>query len=123
MFADVTFRREGSDLVVTVVENPIINRIAFEGNKRIDTETLTPEVTLRPRVVYTRTNATGDPTPANSLIGVAYQNADGSWTRKSLSSPQRNGPFGSISRSGPAPAIRDEATYSRPVSAIISTSR
>lgn len=53
-------------------------------------------------VVYTRTNATGDPTPANSLIGVAYQNADGSWTRKSLSSPQRNGPFGSISRSGPA---------------------
>lgn len=53
-------------------------------------------------VVYTRTNATGDPTPANSLIGVAFQNADGSWTRKSLSSAQRNGPFGSISRSSEA---------------------
>lgn len=53
-------------------------------------------------VVYTRTNATGDPTPTNSLVGVAYQNPDGSWTRKSLATPQRNGPFGSISRSGPA---------------------
>jgi outer membrane protein insertion porin family len=37
-----------------VVENPIINRIAFEGNKRLDDETLSNEVQLRPRVVYTR---------------------------------------------------------------------
>ncbi len=60
LFADVSFQREGSALVVNVVENPIINRIAFEGNKRIDTETLTPEVTLRPRVVYTRTKVQND---------------------------------------------------------------
>lgn len=60
LFADVSFQREGAALVVNVVENPIINRIAFEGNKRIDSETLTPEVTLRPRVVYTRTKVQND---------------------------------------------------------------
>src|SRR3954464_7896685 len=36
LFADVNFRRDGSNLVVTVVENPIINKLAFEGNDRID---------------------------------------------------------------------------------------
>jgi outer membrane protein insertion porin family len=60
LFADVSFRREGSALVVVVVENPVINRIAFEGNKRIETETLTQEATLRPRVVYTRTKVQND---------------------------------------------------------------
>jgi outer membrane protein insertion porin family len=53
LFADVSFRREGSVLVVRVAENPIINRLAFEGNRRIDDETLQAEVQLRPRVVYT----------------------------------------------------------------------
>lgn len=53
-FEDVALRREGGTLLVEVVENPIINRIAFEGNLRLDDETLEPEVQLRPRVVYTR---------------------------------------------------------------------
>ncbi len=53
-FEDVTLRREGDSLIVEVVENPIINRIAFEGNLRLDDETLEPEVQLRPRVVFTR---------------------------------------------------------------------
>jgi len=54
LFDDVSIRREGDDVVVSLVENPIINRIAFEGNLRLDDETLTAEVQLRPRVVYTR---------------------------------------------------------------------
>ena len=54
LFDDVTIRREGDSLVVTLVENPIINRIAFEGNQRLDDDVLTSEVQLRPRVVYTR---------------------------------------------------------------------
>ncbi len=54
LFADVIVRREGSVVVVRVVENPIINRIAFEGNKRITNEVLTQEVRLKPRRVYTR---------------------------------------------------------------------
>ena len=60
LFADVTIRPEGSALIVRVVENPIINRIAFEGNRRIDDEALEAEVQLRPRVVYTRTRVQND---------------------------------------------------------------
>ena len=60
LFADVAFRREGDVLMVSVVENPIINRIAFEGHRKLDAETLTQEVTLRPRVVYTRTKVQAD---------------------------------------------------------------
>lgn len=60
LFADVTFRREGNTLVVTIVENPIINRIAFEGNERIDDDALEAETELRPRVVYTRTKVQND---------------------------------------------------------------
>jgi outer membrane protein insertion porin family len=54
LFDDVALRRDGDVLVVTVVENPIINRIAFEGNEELDDEVLESEVQLRPRVVYTR---------------------------------------------------------------------
>ena len=54
LFDDVSLRREGDQLVVHVVENPIINRIAFEGNQRLDKDVLTNEIQLRPRVVYTR---------------------------------------------------------------------
>jgi len=60
LFADVRLRREINTLVVQVVENPIINRIAFEGNRRIDDEALTNEVQLRPRVVYTQTRVQAD---------------------------------------------------------------
>ena len=54
LFDDVTIQAQGDALVVRVVENPIINRIAFEGNKRLDTAVLEAEIQLRPRVVYTR---------------------------------------------------------------------
>lgn len=60
LFADVTMRREGDTLIVSVVENPIINRIAFEGNQRLDDETLQNEIELRPRVVFTRTRVQND---------------------------------------------------------------
>jgi len=60
LFADVTFRKEGRALVVQVVENPIVNRIAFEGARRISADTLEPEISLRPRVVYTRTKIQND---------------------------------------------------------------
>jgi outer membrane protein insertion porin family len=60
LFADVSIRREGGVMLVQVVENPIINRIAFEGNKRIKTEDINPEVQLRPRTVYTRTRVQND---------------------------------------------------------------
>lgn len=60
LFADVTIRREGGVVVVNVVENPIINRLAFEGNRRIEDAVLSTEVQLRPRVVYTRARVQND---------------------------------------------------------------
>lgn len=60
LFADVSIFREGDTLVVNVVENPIINRLAFEGNKRIEDKVLEQEVRLRPRVVYTRSRVQSD---------------------------------------------------------------
>ena len=60
LFADVAFRREGSILIARVVENPIINRVAFEGNDKFEDEQLESEVQLRPRIVYTRTRVQND---------------------------------------------------------------
>lgn len=60
LFADVLLRREGNVLFVTVTENPIINRIAFEGDKKLEEEILRNEVQLRPRIVYTRTRVQSD---------------------------------------------------------------
>jgi outer membrane protein insertion porin family len=60
LFADVSIRRQGNVLVVNVVENPIINRLAFEGNRRISDSDLEQEVQLRPRVVYTRSRVQAD---------------------------------------------------------------
>lgn len=54
LFDDVAIERQGDVLVVRVSENPIINRIAFEGNRRLEDEVLEAEIQLRPRVVYTR---------------------------------------------------------------------
>lgn len=71
LFADVTVRREGSIVVVTVIENPVINRIVFEGNKRIENEALQDEVKLKSRVVYTRTRVQND---VQRLIDVYRRN-------------------------------------------------
>ncbi|WP_044826767.1 outer membrane protein assembly factor BamA [Thalassospira sp. HJ] len=60
LFADVSFSFNQGILRVNVVENPIINRIAFEGNQRLDDDTLGAELQLRPRVVYTRTKVQAD---------------------------------------------------------------
>jgi outer membrane protein insertion porin family len=60
LFADVAVRRQGGALIVSVVENPIINRLAFEGNSRIQDRVLEQEVQLRPRVVYTRSRVQSD---------------------------------------------------------------
>ena len=46
LFADVDFVRVGKKLIINVVENPVINRIAFEGNKRIESIDLELELQL-----------------------------------------------------------------------------
>ena len=60
LFADVTLVQQGDVIIVRAVENPIINRIAFEGNGKLGDDTLSDEIQLRPRVVYTRTRVQND---------------------------------------------------------------
>lgn len=60
LFADVAIREEGGIILVDVVENPIINQIAFEGNKEIKDDELEKEISLKPRQVFTRTKAQND---------------------------------------------------------------
>jgi outer membrane protein insertion porin family len=60
LFSDVRIDREGATVVVTVVENPVVNQVAFEGNREVDKATLTTEVQLKPRSVFTRAKAQAD---------------------------------------------------------------
>ncbi|MBS7812519.1 outer membrane protein assembly factor BamA [Roseococcus sp. XZZS9] len=53
LFRDVRISRDGSRLVVDVSENPLVNRVAFEGNRRVSDDVLRNEVQLRQRSVYT----------------------------------------------------------------------
>ncbi len=60
LFSDVSLKREGNVLVVKVAEFPIVNRIAFEGNKQVTDESLRPEVQLRARAVFSTAVARAD---------------------------------------------------------------
>jgi outer membrane protein insertion porin family len=60
LFQDVQLHRAGDTLNVTVVENPIVNRIAFEGNHALTDDNLRTLVQLRPRAVYTPELAQAD---------------------------------------------------------------
>lgn len=60
LFTDVRIRFNGGVATVTVVENPIIHRVAFEGNKEVDDSALAAEVQLKSRSIYTRARVQGD---------------------------------------------------------------
>src|SRR6266545_5225258 len=54
LFDDVRISQAGGRLVVTVVENPVINRIAFEGNKKAKDEQLSSEIQSKARGTFSR---------------------------------------------------------------------
>jgi len=60
LFSDVRVFMRGSSLVVVVVENPLINRVNFEGNSEIKDKDLAKEVELRERTVLTRARVQSD---------------------------------------------------------------
>ena len=60
LFADVVIARDGDDLVVQVVENPIINQVLFEGNRAIDDDKLREEIQAAPRGVFTAARVQND---------------------------------------------------------------
>ena len=60
LFADVQIQQSSGVVTVKVVENPIINRIAFDGNSKVSQKTLDEEVQLKPRMVFSRAKVQAD---------------------------------------------------------------
>ncbi|MGD8767197.1 MAG: outer membrane protein assembly factor BamA, partial [Methyloceanibacter sp.] len=60
LFKDVRIRRQYANVVVVVVENPVVARVRFEGNQDVDSDTLRAEVQLKPRSVYTQARVQAD---------------------------------------------------------------
>jgi len=54
LFQDVRINTQGGRIVVTVVENAVIGRIAFEGNKKVKDEQLSTEIQSKPRGTFSR---------------------------------------------------------------------
>jgi outer membrane protein insertion porin family len=53
LFADVTIRQAGGALVVSVVENPVVNSVIFKGNKKVKNEILVQLIETKPRGIFT----------------------------------------------------------------------
>jgi outer membrane protein insertion porin family len=60
LFADVEIRDNEGELTIVVQENPVINRILLEGNRRLDDEDIRGEIRLAPRQIFTRSRARAD---------------------------------------------------------------
>ncbi|MGA2638232.1 outer membrane protein assembly factor BamA [Methylocella sp.] len=60
LFSNIRVSREGGRVVIVVTENNIINRVAFEGNSKIKTETLTTEVQSKSRGPYSQATVDAD---------------------------------------------------------------
>jgi outer membrane protein insertion porin family len=60
LFSDVHIGHSGGRLVVSVVENPVLNRVAFEGNKKAKDEQLKAEVQSKPRGTLSKPTVQAD---------------------------------------------------------------
>lgn len=60
LFSDVKIALANGDLTITVVENPIINKVVFEGNAGLKEDKLRDEVTVRPRGIFTKSKVQTD---------------------------------------------------------------
>ena len=60
LFKDVSIRNVSGAVTIEVIENPVINRILLEGNKRIKDDKIRPEIRLAPRQIFTRSKVRAD---------------------------------------------------------------
>ncbi|MEI6438812.1 MAG: outer membrane protein assembly factor BamA [Alphaproteobacteria bacterium] len=60
LFSDVKVSFSNGDLIINVVENPIINKVVFEGNSGLKEDKLRDEVTVRPRGIFTKSKVQSD---------------------------------------------------------------
>ncbi|MBT3939345.1 MAG: outer membrane protein assembly factor BamA, partial [Pelagibacterales bacterium] len=59
-FSDVKIVKNETVLLIKVIENPIVNRVVFEGNKEIEDEVLESEISIKSRNLFTRTKIQND---------------------------------------------------------------
>ena len=80
LFADVVITgADTGNLVITVRENPVINRIVLEGNKRIKNDKIVPEIKLAPRQIYTRSKVRADVDRIVPAVAGAGAGAGAGW--------------------------------------------
>ena len=60
LFTDVQVLNDGGVVTIQVKENPVINRIVLEGNKRIKEDKILPEIKMAPRQIFTRSKVRAD---------------------------------------------------------------
>lgn len=60
LFANVEITQNNGAVTVKVVENPLVNRVAFEGNDEIDTKRLEEITGLKPRAIYSPAKVQSD---------------------------------------------------------------
>jgi outer membrane protein insertion porin family len=57
---EVQIRDDNGALTIEIKENPVINRIVLEGNKRLKDDKIRPEIKMAPRQIYTRSKVRAD---------------------------------------------------------------
>lgn len=60
LFSDVNISQQGGRIVVRVSENEVINKVAFEGNKKIKDDVLAGEVQSKPRGTLSKATVQAD---------------------------------------------------------------
>lgn len=60
LFADVAIDPRDGNVLIQVIENPIINRVILEGNKSLKTDKITDEIEAEPRSIFSRANVQAD---------------------------------------------------------------
>ncbi|PKP73131.1 MAG: outer membrane protein assembly factor BamA, partial [Alphaproteobacteria bacterium HGW-Alphaproteobacteria-6] len=60
LFRDFQISDDGGALTIQVAENPVINRVILEGNKRLKEDKIRPEIKLAPRQIFTRSKVRAD---------------------------------------------------------------
>ena len=60
LFADVVIDPRDGNILIQVIENPIINRVIFEGNRSLKTDKINDEISAEPRALFTRAQVQED---------------------------------------------------------------
>lgn len=60
LFASANVAYDNGTVTITVAENPVINRILLEGNRRLKEDKILPEIKLAPRQIFTRSKVRAD---------------------------------------------------------------